>query len=35
MDKKEELVTLNQLVDSEFGNMIRVIRDKQMLLDRD
>ena len=35
MDKKEELVTLNPLVDSEVGKMIRVIRDKQVLLDRD
>ena len=35
MDKKEELVTLNPLVDSEVGKMIQVIRDKQVLLDRD
>ena len=35
MDKKEEIVVLNPLTDSEVGKMIQIIRDKQVLLDRD
>ena len=35
MDKKEEIVVLNPLTDSEVGKMIQSIRDKQVLLDRD
>lgn len=35
MDKKDEIVTINPLADTEVGKMIQIIRDKQVLLDRD
>jgi len=35
MDKKDEIVAINPLADSEVGKMIQIIRDKQVLLDRD